>query len=34
MLLAGALDDVLTSYSWGMPAGLRPLLEAKLRSLR
>jgi hypothetical protein len=25
---------VVTSYSWGMPAGLRPLLEAKLRSLR
>lgn len=33
-LLARALDDVLTSYSWGMPAGLRPRLEAKLRSLR
>jgi hypothetical protein len=32
--LAGALDDILTTYSWGMPHGARTDLERELRSLR
>jgi hypothetical protein len=33
-LLARALDDVLTVYSWGIPADLRRRLEAERLSLR